>query len=203
MPVLFLLRHRVFIFLLLFSALIALSACSGGSKPAFKGSDISGTNLGQDMAMQDSSGAIRTLQDYKGKVVIAFFGFTQCPDVCPTAMAELAQVMNLVGDNAKNVQVILLSVDPERDTPAIIGEYAKAFHPDFVGLTGSADQLAKTAKSFKAYYAKAPGVSPDQYSMDHSSSFYMFDAQGEARVLIRGDAPAQDIAHDVDQLLKG
>jgi protein SCO1/2 len=201
MPVLFLLRHRAFVFLLVISALFALSACSGDIKPEFKGSDISGTKLGHDMAMQDSSGTIRTLQDYKGKVIVSFFGFTQCPDVCPTAMAELAQVMTLMGDKADKLQVILLSVDPERDTPAIIGEYAKAFHPDFVGLTGSADQLAKTAKSFKAYYAKAPGVSPDQYSMDHSSSFYVFDPQGEARVLIRGDATAQDIAHDVNQLL--
>lgn len=180
-------------------AALALGACS--PSPQFKGSDIGGTGLGKDMAMQDGGGTVRTLQDYKGKVVVAFFGFTQCPDVCPTAMAQLAQVMTLLGDDASKVQVILLSVDPERDTPEIIGEYARAFHPGFVGLTGTTDQVAKTAKSFKAYYAKVPGVSPDQYSMDHSSSFYVFDKQGEARVLIRGDAAAADIAQDVSRLL--
>lgn len=194
-------RRRLFGFLGAVLSGLVLSACSGRSSPEFKGSDITGTGLGKDMAMQDGSGAVRTLQDYRGKVLIAFFGFTQCPDVCPTAMAQLAQAMTLLGDEAGKVQVVMLSVDPERDTPDVVGEYAKAFHPSFVGLTGTADQVSKTADSFKAYYAKAPGASPDQYSMDHSSSFYVFDTQGQARVLIRGDAPAADIAEDVSKLL--
>jgi len=177
-----------------------LGAC-GKEEPAFIGSDITGTELGKDMAMIDGSGQLRTLADYKGKVVVVFFGFTQCPDVCPTAMAELAQTMELLGDDAAKVQVLMVSVDPERDTPEILSAYVSAFNPNFVGLTGSPEQLSTTAKSFKAYYAKSPGATPDQYSMDHASSFYLIDTEGEARVLVSGNASAQDMANDISQLL--
>lgn len=153
------------------------------------------------MAMQDASGTTRSLDDYKGKVTLVFFGFTQCPDVCPTAMAELAQSMELLGDDASQAQVIMISVDPERDTPEILAEYVTAFHPDFVGLGGTPEQLQVTAKSFKAFYAKAAGPTPEQYSMDHSSSFYVFDKSGDVRVLIAGNAPADEIAQDIRQLL--
>src|SRR5690606_36145150 len=141
----------------------------------FIGSDITGTHLGRDMAMVDGNGQLRTLADYKGKVTVVFFGFTQCPDVCPTAMAELAQTMELLGDDAQKVQVLMISVDPARDTPEILKAYVSAFNPNFVDLTGTEEQLSTTAKSFKAYYAKSPGATPDQYSMDHASSFYVFD----------------------------
>ncbi|NYT84743.1 SCO family protein [Pollutimonas harenae] len=177
-----------------------LSAC-GKEEPTFIGSDITGTELGKDLAMVDGSGQLRTLTDYKGKVVVVFFGFTQCPDVCPTAMAELSQTMELLGENAAQVQVLMISVDPERDTPEILSAYVSAFNPDFVGLTGTPEQLSTTAKSFKTYYAKSPGATPEQYSMDHASSFYIIDQEGEARVLISGNASAQDIANDINQLL--
>ena len=177
-----------------------LSAC-GKEEPTFMGSDITGTELGKDMAMVDGSGQLRTLADYKGKVVVVFFGFTQCPDVCPTAMAELSQTMELLGDNAAQVQILMISVDPERDTPEILSAYVSAFNPDFVGLTGTPEQLSTTAKSFKTYYAKSPGPTPEQYSMDHASSFYIIDQEGEARVLVSGNASAQDIASDINQLL--
>ncbi|NYT82129.1 SCO family protein [Alcaligenaceae bacterium] len=177
-----------------------LSAC-GKKEVAFLGSDITGTKLGRDLAMQDGSGAVRTLDDYKGKVCVVFFGYTQCPDVCPTSMAELAQVMELLGKDAGDVQVLMVSVDPDRDTPEILSAYTQAFHPSFVGLTGTPEQVATTAKSFKAYYAKAAGPTPDQYTMDHASSFYLIDKQGEARVLVSGKASAQDIASDIRQLL--
>lgn len=185
-------------------ALPVLSACS--KEPAeialeFNGSDISGTGLGREMTLQDSSGASRTLESYKGKVALVFFGFTQCPDVCPTAMAELAQAVELLGEDASQVQVIMITVDPARDTPEILGEYVTAFHPDFVGLSGTADQLQTTAKSFKAFYAKAAGPTPEQYTMDHSSSFYVFDKTGEVRILLGGNAPAEEIAQDIRQLL--
>lgn len=177
-----------------------LSACT--PEPVeFIGSDITGTGIGQDLSLPDTNGELRTLDDYTGKVTIAFFGFTQCPDVCPTALAELAHTMDLLGDKAEQVQVLLISVDPERDTPEVLEPYVKAFHPSFVGLTGSADQLLKTAQSFKAYYAKAPGPTPEQYTMDHSASFYVFDKQGDIRILISGDAPADEIASDIQQLL--
>lgn len=177
-----------------------LAACS--SEPVeFKGSDVSGTGLGAELAMPDTTGKLRTPNDFKGKVSIVFFGFTQCPDVCPTALAELAQTMHLLGDEADNVQVFLISVDPERDTPDVLTAYVNAFHPSFTGLRGSPEQLHKAAQSFRAYYAKAPGPTPEQYTMDHTASFYVFDKKGEVRVLIPGDASADDIASDIRQLL--
>ncbi|MDS1139523.1 SCO family protein [Pusillimonas sp. SM2304] len=178
----------------------ALSAC-GKEDIAFIGSDITGTKLGREMAMVDGTGQVRTLADYKGKVAVVFFGFTQCPDVCPTAMAELSETMELLGEDAGKVQVLMISVDPARDTPEVLSAYVTAFHPSFVGLTGSPEQLSATAKSFKAYYAKSPGATPEQYSMDHASSFYLIDPKGEARVLVSGNASAQDIASDIRQLL--
>ncbi len=182
------------------AALSLLAAC-GKKEVSFIGSDISGTKLGQDMAMQDASGKLRTLADYKGKVAVVFFGYTQCPDVCPTSMAALAEAMELLGKDADKVQVVMISVDPERDTPEVLSAYVQAFNPAFVGLTGTPEQLSKTAKSFKAYYAKSPGAKPDQYSMDHASSFYIIDKDGEARVLVNGSASPQDIAADIKQLL--
>lgn len=178
---------------------VALSGCKDA--PKFQGSDISGTHLGRDLAMVDSTGHLRTLADYKGKVAIVFFGFTHCPDVCPTAMAELAQAMVLLKDDAKKVQVIMITVDPARDTAATLNAYVTAFNPSFVGLSGTSEQLKETARSFKAYYAKAPGKSPGEYSMDHSSSFYILDEKGEARVLLNGNASAQSIASDVKLLI--
>jgi len=178
----------------------ALAAC-GKKELAFQGSDITGTQLGRDLDMIDDSGKPRTLDDYKGKVAVVFFGFTQCPDVCPTAMSELSQTMELLGSDADKVQVIMVSVDPARDTPEVLSAYVKAFHPSFVGLTGTEEQLGKTAKSFKAYYAKSSGGTAEQYSMDHASSFYILDQDGEARVLVSGNTSAKDIASDIRQLL--
>jgi protein SCO1/2 len=179
---------------------LALAGC-GNAKPVFKGADITGTHLGQYMAMMDRSGHERTLADYRGKVVAVYFGYTHCPDVCPTIMAKLANVMHLLKGDAKKVQVIMISVDPQRDTPAIVDTYVKAFYPTFVGLSGSAGQLAKTAKSFKVYYKKLPGKAPDSYAVDHSSRIYIIDRKGRARDLLDGTAPAGDIAHDIAQLL--
>lgn len=200
MPVLSHQRRRLLTAAIAAPLTIALAAC-GQKEITFIGSDISGTKLGREMIMQDGSGQTRSLDDYKGKLALVFFGFTQCPDVCPTAMAELAQTMDLLGEDAKDVQVLMISVDPERDTPEVLSAYVKAFNPAFTGLSGTSEQLSQTAKSFKAFYAKSPGASPDQYSMDHPSSFYLLDKDGEARVLIAGNASAQDIASDIRQLL--
>ena len=194
-------KRRTLISAAAMAALAPLLGACGKEEPTFIGSDITGTELGKDMAMVDGSGQLRTLADYKGKVAVVFFGFTQCPDVCPTAMAELSQTMELLGDDAAKVQVLMISVDPERDTPEILTAYVSAFNPGFVGLTGTPEQLSATARSFKAYYAKSPGATPDQYSMDHASSFYIIDQAGEARVLVSGNASAQEIASDIKQLL--
>lgn len=185
---------------LLISTFLFLAACTP-EPTEFTGSDITGTGLGQDMAIPDTTGQLRTLADYKGQVTVVFFGFTHCPDVCPTALAELSHTLELLNDQADQVQVLLISVDPERDTPEVLSEYVQAFHPSFVGLTGTVDQLHKAAQSFKAYYAKSPGPTPEQYSMDHTASFYVFDKKGDVRVLISGDASADEIASDIRQLL--
>ncbi len=180
-----------------------LMGCSpGASQPLdFRGSDITGSQLGRDLDMIDTQGQRRTLADYQGKVLMVFFGYTQCPDVCPTAMAQAAQALELLGDEASEVRVIMISVDPARDTPTILDAYVQAFDPDFVGLTGTAEQLDKTAKSFKAFYAKEPGPTPEHYAMNHSSSFYLFDREGEARALIRADSTPEDMVHDIRLLL--
>jgi len=189
-------------------ALLAL-ACAGiltlglaGCKnpPKFDGNDITGSPIGRDMAMVDSSGHLRTLADYRGKVLVVYFGYTHCPDVCPTAMAELAAAMRMLGSEAKKVQVIMITVDPARDTGPVMQTYAQAFYPSFIGLTGTAEQLRKTARSFGAYYAKGPEPTPGNYSMNHSSSFYLLDQQGKPRVLLPSTAPAKYVVHDIRQL---
>lgn len=179
---------------------VTLAGC-GSSEPEFKGSDVTGSHLGRDMAMVDAAGQVRTLADYKGKVVVVYFGYTHCPDVCPTSMAELARVMTLLKDDARKVQVIMITVDPERDPPAVVDRYVKAFNPSFVGLSGSPEQLSKTAKSFKVYYEKEPSKTPDQYAMNHSSMFYIIDQKGEARVLLNSTVPAETVADDIKLLL--
>uniref|UniRef100_UPI0033411112 SCO family protein n=1 Tax=Castellaniella defragrans TaxID=75697 RepID=UPI0033411112 len=183
---------------------VALFGCSPGasSQPLdFQGSDITGTHLGRDLDMIDTEGNPRTLDDYRGKVLMVFFGYTQCPDVCPTAMAQVSQAMELLGEQADDVRVIMISVDPMRDTPTILKAYVQVFNPSFIGLTGSLEQLDKTAKSFKAFYAKEPGPTPEQYAMNHSSSFYLMDREGEARALIRSDSTPEDMVHDIRLLL--
>lgn len=183
------------------SLLAILAACSDDtSNMQFHGSDISGSGLGNDLNMTDHTGQARTLSDFNGKALIVFFGFTHCPDVCPAAMAQLAQTMQLLEDQASQVQVALVSVDPERDTPERLNQYVKAFHPDFIGLTGTAEQLKQTAASFRAFYGKVEQENGD-YTMDHSASFYLFDKNGNVRVLIRPDASPQEIADDIQLLL--
>ncbi|RII83285.1 SCO family protein [Neopusillimonas maritima] len=183
------------------SVALALAGCGEqNTTPSFHGSDISGSGLGADLNMTDHTGQTRTLADFNGKALLVFFGFTHCPDVCPTAMAQLAQTMQVLGEEAQNVQVAMISVDPERDTPERLAQYVKAFHPDFIGLTGTPEQLKQTAGSFRAFYGKVEQGDGD-YSMDHSASFYLFDKEGNARVLIRPDAGPQQIADDVMVLL--
>lgn len=182
-------------------ALAGLLAACGEPAPAFKGNDISGTKLGQALALNDHNGQPRTLQDFAGKVVVAFFGFTQCPDVCPTALAELSQVMQKLGPDADRVQVLLISVDPERDTPEILKQYVTTFDPRFLGLTGTPDQIKATAASFKAYYAKVPTENGKNYTMDHTAAFYLFDGKGDSRVLANSTIGVDAMVHDIKALL--
>ncbi len=185
--------------LFVFMAVVLLSACEP-AQTKFMGSDITGTNLGQDWSMPDTSAVMRDAKSFPKQVQLVFFGFTQCPDICPTALSEVNEAMRLLGSQAKDVQVLMVTVDPERDSPVVLSNYMAAFNPDFKGLVGSPEQLKKTASSFKAFYAKSP-LPNGNYSMDHSTSFYLLDQNGKARVLISNQAGANAIAHDVKALL--
>lgn len=183
------------------AAALALAAC-GQPAPQFKGSDITGTHLGKGVALTDFNGQARTLNDFAGKVQVVFFGFTQCPDVCPTALAELNDVMQKLGPDADRVQVLLITVDPERDTPPVLKQYVTTFDSRFLGLTGTPEQIKQAAASFKAYYAKVPRPDGD-YTMDHTAAFYLMDTKGEARVLANNNIGADALAHDIKALLQG
>ncbi len=194
-------RSRLSWLLVLLLCVWLLAACGEASDLKFKGSDITGTKLGRDWTLLGMDGKTYTPANFQGKVTLVFFGFTQCPDVCPTALAELAQVMTLLGDRAKQVQVLMISVDPERDTPEVLRAYISGFDPRFLALTGSADQIKAAAGSFKAYYAKAP-AGKGNYTMDHSSSFYLLDKKGDARAMLNSAIGAPAVAHDIDALLR-
>lgn len=185
--------------IILLLAVGLLSACEP-SPTKFMGSDISDTNLGQNWAMPDTSGVMRDAKSYPKQVQLVFFGFTQCPDICPAALSEVSEALRLVGPDAKNVQVLMITVDPERDNPTVLSSYLAAFSPDFKGLVGSPQQLKQTASSFKAFYAKSP-LPDGNYTMDHSTSFYLLDQHGKPRVLLSHQAGAAAIAHDVKALL--
>jgi protein SCO1/2 len=191
------LRH-IFIALLL----IVLSACS--PKPEFKNIDITGsTAFGKDFSLIDPDGKVRTLGDFKGKVVVMFFGYTQCPDICPTTLTEMQQVMGLLGPQSDKVQVLFVTVDPERDTAAILKQYVPSFDTRFLGLR-PADEAAleKVTKDFKIYYKKVPGTSPGSYTMDHTAGSYAFDPQGRLRLYIKHAQGPETLAHDLKELLK-
>jgi protein SCO1/2 len=182
--------------------LIALTACS--PKPEFKNIDITGsTAFGKDFNLLDPDGKIRTLADFKGKVVLMFFGYTQCPDICPTTLTEMQQVMTLLGPQSDKVQVLFVTVDPERDTAAILKQYVPAFDPRFLGLRPADDAaLEKVAKDFKIYYKKVPGTSPGSYTMDHTAGSYAFDPEGRLRLYIKHAQGPETLAHDLKELLK-
>ena len=182
--------------------LIGLTACS--PKPEFKNIDITGsTAFGKDLSLIDPDGKVRTLADFKGKVVVMFFGYTQCPDICPTTLTEMQQVMTLLGPQSDKVQVLFVTVDPERDTAAILKQYVPSFDPRFLGLR-PADEAAleKVAKDFKIYYKKVPGTSPGSYTMDHTAGSYAFDPQGRLRLYIKHAQGPETLAHDLKELLR-
>lgn len=181
-------------------AALALSGCTP-STPTFQNTDITGADFGKNFTLTDHTGKTRSLSDYQGKVVLIFFGFTQCPDVCPTTLAELSEVMKKLGSGADRVQVLFITVDPERDTQTVLGQYVPAFDPRFVGLTGSVEQIAAVAKDFKAFYQKVPTPN-GSYTVDHFSGMYAFDATGRIRLFIRYRAPMDSVVADVKTLLK-
>ena len=182
--------------------LVMLAACS--PKPEFKNIDITGSAaFGKDFSLVDPDGKARTLADFKGKVVVMFFGYTQCPDICPTTLTEMQQVMTLLGPQSDKVQVLFVTVDPARDTATILKQYVPAFDPRFLGLRPADDAaLEKVTKDFKIYYKKVPGSSPGSYTMDHTAGSYAFDPEGRLRLYIKHAQGPETLAHDLKELLK-
>ena len=189
------------------AAALALAGCdriaSFGSRPSFKGIDITGAEYARSLALPDAEGRPRTLADFKGKVTVVFFGFTQCPDVCPTTMVELAQVRKALGPDGARVQGVFVTIDPERDTPELLQAYVANFSADFVALRGSLEQTREAAKEFKVFFAKAPGKTEGAYSMDHTAGSYIFDAEGRIRLFTRYGTGAEALTHDLKLLLGG
>jgi protein SCO1/2 len=185
------------------AALALLLAACGAGAPHVEGSDVTGASFGHDFSLADSTGHVRTLADYRGKAVALFFGYTQCPDVCPTTLAALAEAMKKLGPDADRVQVLFVTVDPARDTPEVLAAYTPAFDRRFVGLRGDAAATERTAREFRVIYEKVAGPTPDRYTMDHSAGTFLFDPQGRLRVYETNAASPDVLAHDLRELLKG
>lgn len=181
--------------------MLGCTASPGGSKLEFVGTDVSGAGFGKDFLLTDHSGKPRRLTDFRGKVVALFFGYTHCPDVCPTTMADLAQAVKLLGERGKDVQVLFVTLDPERDTPQVLAKYVPSFNPGFLGLSGDAETTARTAQDFKVFFSKQVSNSRAGYLIDHSAGVYVFDKKGELRLFVNFGQKAKDIAHDLDLLI--
>lgn len=194
--------QRRFLLVTLAASALAAAGCSG-DKPQFKSVDITGSEFGRDFRMQDQDGRLRSLADFRGQAVVLFFGFTQCPDVCPTTLAEIVQARQLLGADGAKVQAVFVTVDPERDTPQVLKAYLANFDPGFVGLRGSAEELEALAREFKVYYKKVEGKTPGSYTMDHSAASYVYDPQGRLRLYARYGIGAQALADDLRLLLQG
>jgi protein SCO1/2 len=188
-------------------ALSGLGGCdklglSGAAPAAFHGVDITGAEYGRELSLPDADGKVRTLADFKGKLSVVFFGYTQCPDVCPTTLAELTQVKKAMGADGDKVQGVFVSVDPERDTPTVLKAYVANFDPSFVALRGTAEQTKAAAREFKVFYAKVPGKTDGSYTVDHTAGSYVIDTQGRLRLFERYGTPVESLVSDLKQLLK-
>lgn len=179
----------------------ALNAINPDSSPEFQSVDVTGADWGRDFELTDHTGRVRTLADFRGKVVTIFFGFTHCPDMCPTTMAKLGDVMTLLGEEASRVQGLFVTVDPKRDTAKVLAQYVPAFHPTFLGLYGDAQTTERTAKEFKVYYHLQEPNGQGFYSVDHSGQILVFDPEGRLRLLMKPDLPPEGMAQDLRVLL--
>lgn len=178
-----------------------LGGCEGGvDTPKFALTDVTGVGFGRELNLTDHNGTPRTLADFRGKVVTVFFGFTHCPDVCPTTLAELAQVVKELGRDGDKVQVLFVTVDPERDTPQVLKQYVPSFNPAFLGLTGDREAIARAAKEFKVFYQKQPARNGG-YSVDHGAGTFILDRGGRLRLYAQYGQGAASILHDIRILL--
>ena len=184
---------------LLLIAMFLLAACS--QRPSFNGTDITGAEFAREFSLTDASGKRRSLADFRGKVVAVSFGYTQCPDVCPTTLADLAQTRQKLGADGDKLQVVFVTVDPARDTPEVLGAYVPGFDPSFIGLYGTPEETEKVAKEYKVFYRKADGQTPTSYTVDHTAGTYVHDREGRVRLFIKYGTPAESIAEDLKKLL--
>ncbi len=187
------------------AGLLLLAGCDrlpgGDAKASFKAVDITGAEYARKLELPDADGRPRTLADFKGKVTLVFFGYTQCPDVCPSTLSELAAVKRALGADGARVQGVFVSVDPQRDTPQVLREYMRSFDADFVALTGTPEQIKQAAQEFKVFYAVVPGRTEGSYTVDHTAGTYVFDAQGRVRLFVRYGAGQEALLHDLKLLL--
>jgi len=179
---------------------LALVGCDA-SKPSFKSVDITGAEYARRLSLTDADGQSRSLADYRGKLVVVFFGYTQCPDVCPTTMAELAEAKRMLGADGARVQGIFVTVDPDRDSAELLKAYVANFGPDIAALRGSLEQVREAAKEFKVFFAKVPGKTDTSYTVDHTAGSYVFDAQGKVRLFTRYGSGAKALTEDLKILL--
>lgn len=180
----------------------AIGGC-GERTVQFFNTDISGADFGKDFHLTDHNGEARALADFRGSVVAMFFGYTQCPDVCPTSMTAMAEVMKQLGQDAKRVQVLFITVDPERDTPPMLAQYVPQFHKSFLGLYGDLPATQQVAKDFKVFYEKRPGRTATSYTIDHTTGTYVFDPQGRLRLFVKHGENPERVAADIRLLLSG
>jgi len=184
--------------------LLGLAGCSERAAPAFRNIDISGAEFGRSLAgLKDHQGKPSTLADFQGKAVVVFFGYTFCPDICPTTLARFAEVMGQLGSDADRVQVIFVTLDPERDTPENLAVYVSWFYPSFIGLYGDMAATEAAAREFKVYFARSKGSAGMGYAIDHSAGAYVFDPGGKLRLYVKDGAPVEAIASDLKRLLDG
>ncbi|HQR52267.1 MAG TPA: SCO family protein [Burkholderiales bacterium] len=182
---------------------LTLAACGDGPKaPAFKTTDISGADFGKGFDLVDTAGKTTTLADFKGKVTVLFFGFTHCPDVCPTTLSELAVVKKQLGADGDRMQVVFVTLDPERDRPDVLKAYVPAFDPSFVALSGDPAAIARAAQEFKVYYKKVPGSTPENYTLDHTAAAFVFDPKGRLRLFSSFGQGPEALTHDIRLLLR-
>lgn len=180
----------------------ALASCQPAPPPpAFQATDITGAEFARDFRLTDHHGQTRTLADFRGKVVAVFFGYTHCPDVCPTTLSDFAAALQQLGPQAARVQVIFVTVDPERDTPELLREFVPAFNPSFLGMYGDAETLRRLARDYKVVYQKTAVKAADDYLIDHSAGTYVYDPQGRLRLLMPYGSTPDAIAQDLKTLL--
>jgi protein SCO1/2 len=182
------------------AGMLVLAGCDR-SGPSFRSTDLTGASYGKQLELADHTGRPRTLEDFRGKVVVVFFGFTQCPDICPTTMLTMANVVKRLGNQGEQVQVLFVTLDPERDTPQVLSQYVPAFHPTFLGLRGDTEATARAAREFKVFYERVEGRKGGAYTIDHTAASYVLDRQGRLRLYVRHSQTEDDVEADIRTLL--